>query len=95
MDFEKFQKYKIILEKYQISLQGYENHSDLDYRIARKQIERYNKKDEIKKNIKWHVKLAEWLSYKDFTIDNIFIYFQIPIITLIILAYIWVAVVGL
>lgn len=95
MDFEKFQKYKIILEKYQISLQGYENHSDLDYRIARKQIERYNKKDETKENINWYVKIAEWLTCKDFTLDNIFIYFQIPIIILIILAYIWVAVVGL
>ncbi|WP_425532731.1 SLATT domain-containing protein [Streptococcus uberis] len=40
----KFKRYKIILEKYQISLQGYENHSDLDYKIARRQIERFSKK---------------------------------------------------
>ncbi|MFU2181997.1 SLATT domain-containing protein [Streptococcus pluranimalium] len=92
---EKFLRYKTILEKYQISLQGYENHSDLDYRIARKQIERYTKddnKDELKNN--WE-KIIQWFLFKDFTIDNIFIYLQVPIIIFIVFGYIWVAKEGL
>lgn len=86
---EKFLRYKTIIEKYQISLQGYENHSDLDYRIARKQIERYSKIEEGTKSV--FQRFVEWFLIKDFTIDNIFIYLQIPIIIFIVLAYIWIA----
>ena len=83
------------MEKYQISLQGYENHSDLDYRIARKQIDRYaNKSQEVSQSITRYKRLLSWLSYKDFTVDNIFIYLQLPIICIVI-AYIWVAKAGL
>ncbi|SUO88899.1 SLATT domain-containing protein [Streptococcus uberis] len=93
----KFKRYKIILEKYQISLQGYENHSDLDYKIARRQIERFSKKNEIKENDKiWKINLIKnWTSYKDFSLDNIAIYCQVPIVIFVILAYIFIALTGL
>lgn len=94
-DLDRFKRYRAILEKYQISLQGYENHEDVDYKIAKQQLARkFLKLDTEIKQSYWQ-KFQRWIETKDFSPDNIFIYLQIPIVLTIIVLYSWVAYTGI
>lgn len=100
----KHNLYKNIVEKYQISLQGYENHSDLDYRIAKRQKKSYERQQSsnlnyrvIKRQKKTYkirqssnsfgTHLYSFFYYRDFSLDNIFIKLQIPVMLLVVVAY--------
>ncbi|HFU4325734.1 TPA: hypothetical protein ACGO9A_000929, partial [Streptococcus suis] len=94
-ELDRFRRYRAIMEKYQISLQGYENHEDVDYKIAKRQLTRNSQVPENEQNTNCFQKFLIWKETKDFSPDNIFIYLQIPIVIIIILLYSWVAYKGL
>lgn len=94
-ELDRFRRYRAIMEKYQISLQGYENHEDVDYKIAKRQLTRNSQVTENEQNTNCFQKFLIWKETKDFSPDNIFIYLQIPIVIIIILLYSWVAYKGL
>ncbi|HFH9839698.1 TPA: SLATT domain-containing protein [Streptococcus suis] len=94
-ELDRFRRYRAIMEKYQISLQGYENHEDVDYKIAKRQLTRNSQVSENEQNTNCFQKFLIWKETKDFSPDNIFIYLQIPIVIIIILLYSWVAYKGL
>ena len=91
---EKFTKYKHVMSRYQISLQGYENHSEIDHKKAKKNSKKYFNVDVTdssttnlqnnsngglyQKSI--NTVLKEYLTYKDFSWNIIFIYVQVIVI---------------
>lgn len=97
---EVFKIYYSIQEERNVSLLGYENHNERDYRLAkyeekRKLDEEKGSKSVDKKDIKFWEKLFNKLKvyYKskkiDFSSDNLLIYFQYAIIFLMIISYIF------
>lgn len=94
-DLDRFRRYRAIIEKYQISLQGYENHEDVDYRIAKRQHARNSEEPENQDELDYFQKFLSWKEIKDFSPDNIFIYLQIPIVIIVIVLYSWVAYKGM
>lgn len=94
-EVERFKRYRTIMDKYQLSLQGYENHEDVDYKIAKQQLAKkiQNNSEDSQNNNRQNN--FEWYETRDFSPDNIFIYMQIPIVATIVILYIWVAYAGI